>query len=118
MEAMQILGDPEAYEPKLGRHPGKTHSNVNVTVQSFKSSKRRSDETNDEEDGESSDAPRPAKKRSSMPSKQDSGFEDSSADADLAKVKTVEARPTSHAPVNQANSDDESDLEIEPPVSS
>lgn len=114
---MQILGDPESYEPKLGRHPGKGHSNVTVPRKeeavpaAHNVPEEREDEDND------SDAPRSPKRRTTTASKHDSGFQDSSAD-DQSVQKTKSKTVTTNIQPNNAapDSDEESDLEIEPPI--
>lgn len=114
---MQVLGDPESYEPKLGRHPGKGHSNVTVPrkEQAVPAAQNVPDQREDEDDD--SDAPRPPKRRTTTASKHDSGFQDSSADDQPAEKMKSQTVTTNNISGNAApDSDEESDLEIEPPI--
>lgn len=126
MEAIHALELPESYEPKLGRHAGKTHSNVHKpqskTAQiTDKNQNSRGDSSEDDEDDEGDDDdPRPPKKRlTTKASKLDSGFQDSNSETDLRtsegliKNKHVAKQSVSHV---ASEEEEDSDLEIEPPA--
>lgn len=112
-----MLGDPDACEPKLGKHPGKGHSNVHKP-QEVHGEADTTAALGDAEDDDDYDVPRPPKRRPTNTSKQDPGVQSSSSEDEPT-------RPTvSNAPVDKtvstvtapAASDEDSDLEIEPPV--
>ena len=125
MEAMQVLGNPDTYQPQLGRHAGKGHSNVHKPQASVsvtdntKNNKGKEDSTYNNDEEENSDDPRPPKRRSVGTSKQDHVLQDSSSDNEHA-IRKVKNKHVARMSVSDRDCEEEeqedSDLEIEPPA--
>jgi hypothetical protein len=120
MEALQVLGDPETYQPKLGQRPNKSHSNLVNPGTGKKAERRvqaRAKSGSDSSVGYEEDAPRPPRRR--VESKQRLGQKlDSGSESGEDAVAVAESVPATAAAAASELQDEESDLEIEPPVAS